>query len=141
ILILLLVQVMPMSAIIRPLVVPSKIQALLLQNMLASGEFGTLNRILGIVGIAPVQWVRDWPMVSVILVNFWNNSGFAMILFLAGLENIPSEILESAQIDGASGLQTLRFIKLPLIRSVILLCLLLNLLCCLNTFHLVCAIR
>ncbi len=133
-------QTLLMSAIILPLVVPSLIQALLWQNMLASGEFGTLNRLLGIVGIRPVEWVRDWPMVSVILVNFWNNSGFAMILFLAGLENIPGEILESAQIDGASGFQTLRFIKIPLIRYVILLWLLLNTLGCLNTFDLVYAL-
>ena len=129
-----------LSAIILPLVVPSLIQALLWQNMLASGEFGTLNRILGIVGISPIEWVRDYPMLSVILVNFWNNSGFAMILFLAGLENIPSELLESAQIDGANGWQTLRFIKLPLIRYVLLLWLLLNTLGCLNTFDLVYAL-
>ena len=129
-----------MAVIILPVVVPSLIQALLWQNMLASGEFGTLNRLIGIVGIAPVEWVRDYPMISVILVNFWNNSGFAMILFLAGLENIPSEILESAQIDGASGFQALRYIKLPLIRYVILLWLLLNTLGCLNTFDLVYAL-
>jgi hypothetical protein len=86
------------------------------------------------------EWVRDYPMLSVILVNFWNNSGFAMILFLAGLESIPGEILESAQIDGANGFQTLRFIKLPLIRYVLLLWLLLNTLGCLNTFDLVYAL-
>lgn len=129
-----------MSVIVLPMVVPSLIQALLWQNMLASGEFGTLNRIIGLIGIAPIEWVRDVPMLSVILVNFWNNSGFAMILFLAGLENIPSEILEAAQIDGATGWQTLRFIKLPLIRYVILLWLLLNTLGCLNTFDLVYAL-
>ena len=129
-----------MGAIILPLVVPSLIQALLWQNMLASGEFGTLNRILSVVGIAPVEWVRDYPMLSVILVNFWNNSGFAMILFLAGLENIPGELLESAQIDGANGFQILRYIKLPLIRYVILLWLLLNTLGCFNTFDLVYAL-
>ncbi|MEZ4670665.1 MAG: sugar ABC transporter permease [Anaerolineae bacterium] len=129
-----------MAVILLPVVVPSLIQALLWQNMLASGEFGTLNRIIGIVGIAPIEWVRDYPMVSVILVNFWNNSGFAMILFLAGLENIPSEILESAQIDGANGFQILRYIKLPLIRYVILLWLLLNTLGCFNTFDLVYAL-
>lgn len=129
-----------MSVIVLPLVVPSLIQALLWQNMLASGEFGTLNRLIGLVGIPPVEWVRDAPMVSVILVNFWNNSGFAMILFLAGLENIPSEIIEAAQIDGANGFQALRFIKLPLIRYVILLWLLLNTLGCLNTFDLVYAL-
>ncbi len=129
-----------LSVIVLPLVVPSLIQALLWQNMLASGDFGTLNRILSVVGIQPVQWVRDYPMLSIILVNFWNNSGFAMILFLAGLENIPSEILKSAQIDGANGIQMLRYIKLPLIRFVLLLWLLINTLGCLNTFDLVYAL-
>jgi multiple sugar transport system permease protein len=129
-----------MAAIVLPLVVPSLIQALLWQNMLASGDFGTLNRIIGLIGIQPVEWVRDYPMLSVILVNFWNNSGFAMILFLAGLENIPQEIIESAQIDGATGFQTLLYIKLPLIRYVILLWLLLNTLGCFNTFDLVYAL-
>ena len=68
------------------------------------------------------------------------NSGFAMILFLAGLENIPKELLEAAQIDGASGLQQLLYVKLPLIRYVILLWLLLNTLGCFNTFELIYAL-
>lgn len=129
-----------LAAVVLPMVIPSLIQALLWQSMLANGEFGTLNRLIGIFGIAPVQWVRELPMFSVILVNFWNNSGFAMILFLAGLENIPKELLEAAEIDGASSWQQLRFIKLPLIRYVILLWLLLNTLGCFNTFELIYAL-
>src|SRR6476620_214477 len=129
-----------LAAVILPMVIPSLIQALLWQSMLANGDFGTLNRIIGIVGIPPVQWTREFPMFSVILVNFWNNSGFAMILFLAGLENIPRELLESAQIDGATGWQQLIYIKLPLIRYVILLWLLLNTLGCFNTFELIYAL-
>jgi multiple sugar transport system permease protein len=129
-----------LAAVILPMVIPSLIQALLWQSMLANGDFGTLNRIIGIVGLAPVQWTQDLPMLSVILVNFWNNSGFAMILFLAGLENIPRELLESAQIDGANGLQQLVFIKLPLIRYVLLLWLLLNTLGCFNTFEMIYAL-
>jgi multiple sugar transport system permease protein len=129
-----------LAAVVLPMVIPSLIQALLWQSMLANGDFGTLNRIIGIVGIPPVQWTRDLSMFSVILVNFWNNSGFAMILFLAGLENIPRELLESAQIDGATGWQQLIYIKLPLIRYVILLWLLLNTLGCFNTFELIYAL-
>lgn len=129
-----------LAAVVLPMVIPSLIQALLWQSMLANGEFGTLNRLIGIFGIAPVQWVRELPMLSVVLVNFWNNSGFAMILFLAGLENIPKELLEAAEIDGASSWQQLRFIKLPLIRYVILLWLLLNTLGCFNTFELIYAL-
>jgi multiple sugar transport system permease protein len=79
-------------------------------------------------------------MLSIVLVNFWNNSGFAMILFLAGLESIPKEVLESATIDGANGWQQLIRIKLPLIRYVILLWLLLNTIGCLGMFDLVFAL-
>lgn len=129
-----------LAALILPMAMPSIIQALLWQSMLASGGLGTLNQVIGIVGIQPVQWVRTLPMVSVILVNLWNNSGFAMILFLAGLENIPSELIEAAQIDGANPFQMLLWIKLPLIRFVILLWLLLNTLGCFNTFELVYAL-
>ena len=129
-----------LAAVILPMALPSIIQALLWQSMLASGEFGTLNKVIGLFGIQPVEWVRTFPMVSVILVNFWNNSGFAMILFLAGLENIPAELIEAARIDGANASQMLIRIKLPLIRFVILLWLLLNTLGCFNTFELVYAL-
>ena len=83
------------------------------------------------------MWLREAPMVSVTLVNFWNNSGFAMILFLAGLENIPREVIEAARIDGASAWQSLIRIRLPLIKYVIMLWLLLNTLGCLGVFDLV----
>jgi multiple sugar transport system permease protein len=129
-----------LAAVILPMVIPSLIQALLWQSMLAGGELGTLNRIIGIFGVAPIEWTRQLPMFSVILVNFWNNSGFAMILFLAGLENIPRELLEAAQIDRANGFQQLLYIKLPLIRYVLLLWLLLNTLGCFNTFELIYAL-
>jgi multiple sugar transport system permease protein len=129
-----------LAVIVLPMVIPPIIQALIWQSMLATGEFGTLNRIIGLFGFQPVEWLQQIPMFSIILVNFWNNSGFAMILFLAGLEAIPNEALEAAQIDGASGFQQLIFIKIPLIRYVILLWLLLNTLGCLNTFALVYAL-
>jgi multiple sugar transport system permease protein len=96
--------------------------------------------MIGVFGFDPVLWTRTWPMLSIVLVNFWNNSGFAMILFLAGLESIPKEVLESATIDGANGWQQLIRIKLPLIRYVILLWLLLNTIGCLGMFDLVFAL-
>ena len=119
------------------MVIPAVIQSLIWSSMLAMGEYGTLNRIIGLLGFEPVMWLREAPMVSVTLVNFWNNSGFAMILFLAGLENIPREVIEAAHIDGASAWQTLTRIRLPLIRYVIMLWLLLNTLGCLGVFDLV----
>jgi multiple sugar transport system permease protein len=129
-----------LAVIVLPMVIPGLIQAIIWSSMLANGDFGTLNRIIGLVGLEPVSWTQAVPLLSVVLVNFWNNSGFAMILFLAGLESIPSEILESAQIDGASGWSQLIYIKIPLIRFMILLWLLLNTIGCLGVFDLVYAL-
>lgn len=129
-----------LAALILPMVMPSMLQALMWQSMLAGGELGTLNRVIGLVGFDPINWTQSLPLFSILLVNFWNNSGFAMILFLAGLENISTEILDSARIDGAGGWKQLLYIKLPLIRYVVLLWLLMNTLGCLNTFDLVYAL-
>jgi len=115
-----------LAVIVLPMVIPGIMQALIWSSMLGAKEFGTLNRMVGFFGVDPILWTRTYPMLSIVLVNFWNNAGFAMILFLAGLESIPKEILESATIDGANGWQTLTRIKLPLIRYVVLLWLLLN---------------
>ncbi len=129
-----------LTAIILPMVIPGVIQALMWASMLSTGEYGTLNRLIGLVGLRPVTWLRELPMWSIVLVNFWNNSGFAMLLFLAGLENISNEVQEAATMDGANGWQMLWLIKLPLIRFVVLLWLLLNTLGCLGVFDLVFAL-
>lgn len=126
-----------LAVIVLPMVIPGITQALIWSSMLGAKEFGTLNRLVGIFGIDPIIWTRTYPMLSIVLVNFWNNSGFAMILFLSGLESIPKEILESATIDGANSWQMLTRIKLPLIRYVVLLWLLLNTIGLLGMFDLV----
>lgn len=129
-----------LAVIVLPMVIPGITQALIWSSMLGAGEFGTLNRLLSYVGIEPILWTRSVPMLSIVLINFWNNSGFAMILFLAGLESIPREVIESATIDGANGWQQLIRIKLPLIRYVVLLWLLLNTIGCFGMFDLVFAL-
>ena len=126
-----------LAVIVLPMVIPGITQALIWSSMFGAEQYGTLNRIVGWFGIDPVLWLRVAPMFSIVLVNFWNNAGFAMILFLAGLENIPNEIIESAKMDGANGWQMLTRIKLPLIRYVVMLWLLLNTIGCLGMFDLV----
>ncbi|MFM7679671.1 MAG: carbohydrate ABC transporter permease [Roseiflexaceae bacterium] len=126
-----------LAVVVLPMVIPGVIQSLIWSSMLAMGEYGTLNRFVSLFGVEPIAWLREAPMLSVTLVNFWNNSGFAMIMFLAGLENVPNEVIEAAHIDGASPWQTLIRIRLPLIRYVIMLWLLLNTLGSLGVFDLV----
>lgn len=133
-------QAVLLAVIVLPMVIPGITQALIWSSMFGAQEFGTLNRIIGFFGAEPVLWLRAAPMFSIVLVNFWNNSGFAMILFLAGLESIPKEVVESATIDGAGGWQMLLRIKLPLIRYVVLLWLLLNTIGLFGMFDLVFAL-
>jgi multiple sugar transport system permease protein len=133
-------QALLLAVLVMPMVIPGITQALIWSSMLGSGEFGTLNRMVGWLGIEPLNWTRSAPMLSIVLVNFWNNTGFAMILFLAGLESIPASVIESAKIDGANWWRMLLHIKLPLIRYVVMLWLLLNTIGCIGMFDLVFAL-
>ena len=54
-------------------------------------------------------------MVALVLVNAWKMAGYIMILFIAGLQNIPTDVLESAEVDGANKWRSFLYIKLPLL--------------------------
>ena len=84
-------------------------------------DVGVVNYLLSFVGIDKVPWLRTpgFARLSVILVRSWIGLGFVMIYFTAGLEAIPADLYESADIDGANGFQKLLFITLPLIRRVV----------------------
>ncbi|WP_290663343.1 carbohydrate ABC transporter permease [Ignavibacterium sp.] len=80
-------------------------------------NFGILNFFLGLVGINPIDWLGDpfWAMPSIIILAVWKNFGYNMIIFIAGLQNIPDELYEAADIEGASALQKFRHITLPML--------------------------
>ena len=73
-------------------------------------------------GIEPVDWLGDpdWAMPSLILMATWKNFGFNMIIFIAGLQNVPGRLYEAARIDGASALQQFRYITLPMLAPTFL---------------------
>ncbi len=64
---------------------------------------GLLNRLLDAIGIAGPDWLGDphWAMPALILMAIWRGFGYAMVIFLAGLQNVPEELYEAARIDGA----------------------------------------
>lgn len=80
-------------------------------------DTGILNYYLSYVGIGPIPWLSDprFVMPSIIVMDVWKNTGFAMLVFLAGLQNIPQDYYESAQLDGANRWNEFRHITLPLI--------------------------
>ncbi|MET0781878.1 MAG: sugar ABC transporter permease [Microbacterium sp.] len=84
---------------------------------------GLLNTMLGAVGIAGPDWLNDplWSMPAMIMMAVWRNMGTLMIIFLAGLQTIPQDVLEAAQVDGANSWQRFMRITLPLLRPTLLL--------------------
>jgi len=85
-------------------------------------RFGLIGRALHIFGIAPIDWLGDprWAMAGIILLAIWKNFGYAMILFIAGLGNIPESLYEAARLDGAGPWQVFRRITLPLLTPTFL---------------------
>ncbi len=84
---------------------------------------GLLNTVLGSVGITGPDWLGDpaWSMPSMILMAVWRNMGTLMIIFLAGLQSVPAEVLEAAEVDGANAWQRFRRVTLPILRPTLLL--------------------
>ncbi|HEX9655854.1 MAG TPA: sugar ABC transporter permease [Bacteroidota bacterium] len=80
-------------------------------------RFGLLNYMLSWFGVSPVDWLGDpnWAMPAIILMAVWKNFGYNMIIFIAGLQNIPKELYEAASIDGASWWQQFRSITIPML--------------------------
>lgn len=88
----------------------------LLWGWIFSPDYGLLNYLLSLLGIQGPKWLMDpnWSMFSIILINLWTQ-GNMIIIFLAGLQDIPQSLYESASIDGASWRQRIRNITLPLL--------------------------
>jgi multiple sugar transport system permease protein len=80
-------------------------------------EYGLLNYLLGLVGIGPVNWLGDtrWAMPAIILMAVWKNFGYNMLIFIAGLQNIPDELYEAAELDGAGALARFRHVTVPML--------------------------
>ncbi len=80
-------------------------------------RFGLLNYALSFVGLPSIDWLGDpaWAMPALILMAVWKNFGYNMIIFIAGLQNIPEELYEAASIDGASTWQQFTSITIPML--------------------------
>lgn len=80
-------------------------------------ELGLFNYLLGLIGVEGPRWLAStkWAMPSVIIMSNWQGIGFSMLILLAGLQGIPGQLYEAAEIDGASGWQSMRHITIPLL--------------------------
>ena len=90
---------------------------------LLSTDIGIVNKTLISLGLEPVEWYSSpeyWPTVLT-LVNIWKGAGYGSLLYLAGMLAISPELYEAARIDGASKLDQIRFITIPLLVPVLII--------------------
>lgn len=80
-------------------------------------RYGLLNWLLGHVGVHQIDWLGDprWAMPAIILMATWKNFGYNMLIFIAGLQNIPRELHEAAALDGATPFQRFRHVTIPML--------------------------
>jgi multiple sugar transport system permease protein len=102
-------------------VVTSTIAVALVWQWIYSPDSGLLNEVLGLVGIPPQKWLGDptLAMPSIIAMSIWQGLGVNVIIFLAGLQTIPADLLDAASVDGAGRWSRFRRVTLPLLTPAI----------------------
>ncbi|MCR2822341.1 carbohydrate ABC transporter permease [Lederbergia panacisoli] len=85
-------------------------------------SYGLLNYILKTIGMEPVKWLDSGILIKVVIASMvvWRWTGYNAIIYLAGLQGIPTELYEAAKIDGANTTQQFFYITIPLLRPIIL---------------------
>ena len=103
-------------------VVTSIVAIAVVWRLLLGTEVGLVNAVLSTFGIDGPGWLNDerYALWSIIGVAAWRNLGFMMVIFLAGLQTIPKDLYEAAEVDGANAWQRFKGITLPLLRPTML---------------------
>ncbi|RCW42509.1 carbohydrate ABC transporter permease [Paenibacillus prosopidis] len=101
-------------------------------------NFGVINQLLDMIGLSSLKadWLGnpDFAMLSIILSTVWKSAGYYMIIYLAGLQGIPQELAEAANIDGANRWQQFLHITFPLLAGAMTVCIVLSMIGSLKIF-------
>ena len=102
-----------------PVVISLSVTAFLWEQILAPGESGLLNSMLGMVGLPPHDWLRDpaTAMPCIIVLSAWQGCGYQMLIFLSGLSGIRKDLYEAASLDGANWWNKFWLVTWPGLRS------------------------
>ncbi|MFN2128370.1 MAG: carbohydrate ABC transporter permease [Anaerolineales bacterium] len=127
------------ALLIIPMMIPPIVSALMWKVILIPTNQGVLNYFLSSMGIGPVAWLGDsgTALISMIIIDVWIYSPFAILIFIAGLQSLPKEPYEAAQVDGASGWFVFRKLTLPLLAPNIVLITLFRLIDSLKVFDII----
>ncbi|MCS5497452.1 sugar ABC transporter permease [Cnuibacter physcomitrellae] len=119
-----------------PVVIPPVVSVLLWKVFFNPGDTGVINSLLGLVGVDPVPWLQSpgTAMPSLVIVATWSGAGTAILIYLAALTGVSTELYEAAELDGASVWKRIVHITLPQMRGVILVLLLLQIIGAIQVF-------
>ncbi len=111
------------SLLIIPMMIPPIVSALMWKVILLPTNQGVLNYLIGFSGIQPIAWLgsTSTALLSLIIIDVWIFSPFAIMIFLASLQSLPKEPFEAAQVDGASEWFIFRKLTLPMLTPCIIL--------------------
>ena len=103
-------------------VVTTLVAVAIVWRYLYQPQYGLVNALLGKFGIPPVDWLGDphWALPAILVLAVWKNFGYNLLIFVAGLQNVPRELHEAAELDGASGWQRFWNVTLPELAPVFL---------------------
>jgi multiple sugar transport system permease protein len=103
-------------------VVTSIVAVAVVWRFLLQVDAGPVNQVLRVFGIDGPNWLTDptWAMPALIVMAVWRNMGYLMVIFLAGLQAIPRELYEAAEVDGAGAWARFRDVTLPMLRPTML---------------------
>ena len=122
------------TLLITPFLVMPVAGALLWKTTMLDPVFGIVNFVLSPLGVNNVDWVSQFPLTSIVIALVWQWTPFMMLLVLSGLQSQSKEVLEAAQVDGASTWHTFTQVTLPHLRRYIELGVLLGAIYVVNTF-------
>jgi multiple sugar transport system permease protein len=113
----------------------SGVAVIILWILVLNPEFGLINSMLAYVGIKGPNWLGDpqWALTSLVMMSLWG-VGSSMLIYLAGLQGIPTEMYEAAQVDGANEWQQFWHITIPMTSPVIFFNFVIGLIAALQTF-------
>jgi multiple sugar transport system permease protein len=109
------------TVFILPILIPGIVVGAIWKLML-NYDFGLINQAIGLLGMDPRDWLgaSETALLAIIVVDIWHWTPFCFLLFLAGIESLPQDVYEAARIDGATALQELLYVTLPMMLPTIL---------------------
>jgi multiple sugar transport system permease protein len=115
----------------------SVVSASLIFMFLFNGDRGLINALLLKIGMDGPNWLAStvWAMPVIAIMSSWRNIGYFMLIYLSGLQNIPKDLYEVADVEGANALQKFRYITWPLLGRISLVVMILLLISSLNVFQ------